>query len=102
MKRIIGIFVMTLLIATTVLPIISAPPTVDETQIGNIIVIGIMDSIATTVENRDYEVTMIAIVIESGSIHILNSGEMIRLYNYQGIEIGSIVVAFCDDWGIIG
>ena len=71
-------------------------------QIGNIIVVGIMDSIATTVENRDYEVKIIAIVIESGSTHIFNSGEMIRIYNFQSIEFGSIVVAFCDDWGIIG
>lgn len=74
----------------------------DETLMGNIVVVGIMESFATTMENRDYEVILFAIVIESGSLHKLNSGEMIRLYNFQSIEIGSIVIAFCDDWGIIG
>ena len=71
-------------------------------QASNIIVIGLMDIMDASPEYKDFEITIIAVIIDGTGIHILKSGEMIRLYNFQGIEFASIVIGFCDDWGIIG
>ena len=122
--KIVGIFVCTLLIiggfcsvsGSITIDIEASQDLVDTTieadsqqrnaeesnQFGNVIVIGIMNIIDASPEYKDYEISIIAIIIDGGGIHILKSGEMIRLDNFQGLEFASIVIGSCDDWGIIG
>ena len=72
----------------------------DNPQSGDIIVVGVMDRIDETAEYRDYEIHVAVVLDESIDIYI-NQDQIIRLYNFHGLEYHSVVVAFVDSVEII-
>jgi hypothetical protein len=72
----------------------------DKPKSSDIIVVGVMDRIDETQEYRDYEIHVAVVLDESIDIYI-NQDQIIRLYNFHGLEYHSVVVAFVDSAEII-
>ena len=63
---------------------------------------GVMKTLDTTPEYRDYEVKLFAVVVYGGETFSFSRGEFIRLYNFKGLDLIFIVAGSCDDWAVIG
>ena len=117
MKKIYVVLICTLLIVTTVIPVVSSANNEDTVSNNEFIekntgeselaskyfVFGIMDEMDSTPSYVDYEVGLFSYIIGEGETHSFNAGEMIRLYEtIVIIPIGKLLFGICSDYGIIG
>jgi hypothetical protein len=108
-KKVIGIFICMLFIisgcASATINFDNKQEIIEKSKPANrVFVFGIMKNLDFQPTYADYEVTLFAILREGGQgIETLSAGEMVR-FNASIILIDffNIVVAFCEDWGIIG
>jgi hypothetical protein len=72
----------------------------ETTQDQGIIVVGVMDRIEFTEEYKEY-IVHLAIVLEESIDIFIDEEKILRLYNPHGLEYGSLIVVFCDNWEFI-
>ena len=109
-KKLIGIFVCTLLI-TTILPITGTVLASDNnrdvvpltTPFTKYFYFGIMQLIDPEVYNFDFVVISFATIIGNGETINLKEGEMLRLHDPMfGIIINNFHIGIISDWSLIG
>ena len=103
-KKIIGIFVMMLLI-TTILPVTGAvigDYDNQEAVLNRYFYFGLMEPIDPEEYNFDFEISSFAIIIGKGEVIKLNEGDMIRLHSPMfGIVINKLHIGIISDWSPI-
>ena len=103
-KRIVGILVMTLLIAT-ILPVTGSVNAINDYQeavFNRYFYFGIMEHINPEEYNFDFEIGSFAILIGKGEIIRFNEGDMIRLHSPMfGIVINKFHIGIISDWSLI-
>ncbi len=104
-KKIVGIFIMMLLI-TTILPITGADTDNNDNQeaiFNKYFYFGMMESIDPEEYNFDFEISLFAIIIGNGEVIKLNEGEILRLHSPMfGIVINKFHIGIISDWSLIG
>ena len=109
-KKIIGIFVCTLLI-TTILPISGTVSANDNNQDEMLIAtpfskyfyFGTMELVDPEVFNFDFVINSFAVIIGNGETINLKEGEMLRLHSPMfGIVINNFHIGIISDWSLIG
>lgn len=108
-KKVIGMFICMLFIisgfASATINLDNKQEIIKKSNPANrIFVFGIMKNLDYQPTYADYEVTLFAILRVGGQgVKTLSAGEMVRLHaSIILIDFFNIVVAFCEDWGIIG
>ena len=102
-RKVIGIFVITLLIMT-ILPVSGTVIDDDnqETVLNKYFYFGMMEHIDPEEYNFDFEVSLFAIIIGKGEVIKLNKGDMIRLHSPMfGIVINKFHFGIISDWSLI-
>ena len=109
-KKIIGIFVCTLLIIT-ILPITGTVSADDNNQdemleatpFSKYFYFGTMELVDPEVFNFDFVIKSFAVIIGNGETINLKEGEMLRLHSPMfGIVINNFHIGIISDWSLIG
>ena len=74
----------------------------EPTLFSKFFIFGMMERTDDSLENYDFEVTLLVLIIDGEEIQMLKKGEMIRLHGPMiGIATGNRFIGLIEDWSII-